>query len=88
MRRIFRYQVPRGAATGLRLTGHPLAAAALPGCGGIEFWAENDDGHGAEYWFAVFGTGDFLPPGAVWRGTAARQEDGHVWHLYELAETP
>ena len=90
MRRMFRYEAEKGyRAADLRLTGDPVAVAALPGCEGIEFWAEYDDSQPSRLrWFMVLATGAAVPSGAVWRGTTARMPDGHVWHLYELAEMP
>ncbi len=36
--------------------------------------------------FRVFGTGQSIPAGYMWRGTAPRTVDGYVWHLFERAD--
>lgn len=36
--------------------------------------------------FRVFGTGQPIPGGYVWRGTSGRTADGLVWHLLERCE--
>lgn len=38
--------------------------------------------------FRVFGTGQPVPAGYVWRGTGVRTVDGLMWHLFERAEEP
>jgi hypothetical protein len=87
VRAVFRYEVPiNDQPHSFELTGDPLAVAA--GHQGIraivEFWAESEDGGPVTTrTFQVFGTGQLLPYGAVWRGTTARL-NGLVWHLYEL----
>lgn len=82
-RRMYRYVVPvDDAPTRLRLTGDPVAVAAID-IDGVEFWAEHDDDAGElERSFQVFGTGQELPDGAKWVGTCQRVS-GLVWHLYE-----
>lgn len=53
----------------------------------VEFWAEGDPSRrGEQRTFQVFGTGQPLPEGAVWRGTTARTSEGLVWHLFELTK--
>lgn len=87
MRRIYRYVVPLdGKAHSFHLTGSPVHV----GIGKkenyeVDFWAENDT---SELWldrqFRVFGTGDELPDGARYFGTAPRTKQGLIWHLYEV----
>lgn len=51
----------------------------------VDVWYEHDDAMPEQSrTLQVFGTGHELPPGAIWRGTTARTDDGFVWHLYEL----
>jgi hypothetical protein len=38
--------------------------------------------------FRVFGTGQAVPAGYVWRATAERTADGLVWHLFERTDEP
>lgn len=83
-RRMFRYVVPvDDRAHEFKLTGDPVAVAA-DSLKRVEFWAEHDEDAGAtDRTFRVFGTGQPLPHGAVWRGTCPRIA-GLVWHLYEV----
>jgi hypothetical protein len=98
-RRMLRYTVSvDGWPHMLTIGGDPVHVAADgksdgPGGGSdVEFWAEGDMGDGFEKlgdgWtertFQVFGTGQPLPDGAVWRGTTDRTPEGLIWHLYEL----
>lgn len=59
-----------------------------------EFWAapigtrEHAPPPGGTRWFRVFGTGQPVPAGYVWRATAARTADGLVWHLFERTDEP
>jgi hypothetical protein len=85
---MFRYEVPVGPPVVIRLTGNPVAVAALPFCSGMEFWAEHDDDPGFARAFTVIGTGHPIPEGAVYRGTAPRTPEGIVFHLYELPGWP
>lgn len=53
----------------------------------VEFWTVDRAEHPAtdpteDRVFRVFGTGQPIPDGYVWRATADR-EDGLVWHLFE-----
>lgn len=52
----------------------------------VQFWYEVDpDGpKPPRRTFQVFPTGRDLPDGAVWCGSV-KADDGHAWHLYELA---
>jgi len=81
-----RYEVPiDDRAHSVRLTGSPVAVAALSTSYGVEFWAEHTDGapeHDRAY--QVFGTGHALPEGAKWAGTCPRTGDGFVWHLFDV----
>jgi hypothetical protein len=85
---MYRWLVPvDDRAHDLPLTSGPLAvAAAWPQAGpALELWAEHDDQVPARARrFQVFGTGQPLPEGARWAGTAARTRGELVWHLYEL----
>jgi hypothetical protein len=84
-RAVWRYQVGLDGPVSIRLTGEPVAVAALSDSAGIEFWAEHDTGK-PEAWrvFTVVGTGHPIPHGAKHVGTAPRTRHGLVWHLYEL----
>lgn len=51
----------------------------------VDFWAEGSiEEAGQPRTFLVVGTGHPLPDGARWWGTAARTEEGLVWHLVEI----
>lgn len=53
----------------------------------VEFWTYGDTTPGAPRVFRAFGTGQPIPDGYAWRGTADR-EGGLVWHLFErVAQT-
>lgn len=88
-RAMFRYEVPvSGTGRDIPLTSDPVAVAnaeTRDGRPAVEFWAEHDSDVAQMQlrWFAVFGTGQPLPPGAAYIGTAPRI-NGFVWHLYEL----
>lgn len=85
---IHRYEVPvddRGH--GIALRGRILHV----GCRKpevVEFWAFDDDG-AEEDWpsFQVFGTGQPLPAGWRWVGTAVAPGGALVWHLCEFTVT-
>jgi hypothetical protein len=67
-----------------------IAAHSQSGPAYVDFWAEGElDEHATAgpvepRTFQVFGTGQPLPDGAVWRATTARSPEGLVWHLMEL----
>ncbi|WP_141576156.1 hypothetical protein [Actinomadura sp. WMMA1423] len=55
----------------------------------VEFWALHSDEYAHRplpFTFQVFGTGQPIPPCALWRGTAPRTREGLVWHLFELRD--
>ena len=84
-RRMLRHEVGIDGPVTIGLTGEPVHVGALAYGAGVEFWAEHDEAKPArERTFMVFGTGNVLPPGARWAGTAPRTPDGFVWHLYEV----
>jgi hypothetical protein len=85
-RQVFRYKVPVDDQPHvIRLTNDPLHVANGATPDEVEFWAEHDTG-APEYpaVFQVVGTGQPLPEGARYVGTAPRTREGLVWHLYRL----
>lgn len=98
--RMLRWQVPVDDADHeLRPVGPVLAVGAtealwthLP-AHWVEFWTLEpsevpaDDEAPSVRVFRVFGTGQPIPDGYVWRGTCARLQ-GLVWHLAERADEP
>lgn len=93
---MLRWQVPVDDADHeLRVVGPVLAVGATEA-----LWS-NLPAHWVEFWtlepltgdeaparvFRVFGTGQPIPDGYVWRGTCARFH-GLVWHLAERADEP
>lgn len=87
-RHIYRYRVPiDGRPHDRLLTSSPVAVAAVTDEGRpyVEFWAEHTENTTpTPRCLRVFGTGQPLPDGARWVGTAARTPEGLVWHLYDL----
>jgi hypothetical protein len=87
---VYRFEVPiDDRPHRFRLTGNPLAVAAVHGERAyVEFWEEHDPQEPpVERTFRVFGTGHEVPASATWRGTTGRVY-GLVWHLYEIADGP
>ena len=86
-RHIYRYEVPADdqAHSFEGIIGTPVAVANV-GLKKVEFWAEQADTVDAKRSFRVYGTGQWLPPGARYCGTAPRNEAGLVWHLVELTD--
>ena len=85
-RTVYRYTIPVDDQSHvIRLTGDPLHVANGATLDEVEFWAEHDD-EALEYpaAFQVVGTGQPLPEGAVYAGSAPRTREGLVWHLYRL----
>ena len=82
---INRYVVPFTGPKTFTLTSAPRAVANTQREDGLEFWAE-DDPNRAEYevTLEVFGTGNSVPEGAIYIGTAPRTSLGLVFHLYEI----
>lgn len=90
--RIYRYVVPVddkphtiGLAPGRAADLGPLHLASTLDT--VEFWAVHSDEYADKpipFTFQVFGTGQGIPPGAQWRGTAPRTREGLVWHLFQL----
>jgi hypothetical protein len=82
---MLRYEVGIDVPVTCGLTGDPVHVGALGYESGVEFWAEHDEAElPRERTFQVFGTGNVLPPGAKWAGTAPRTREGLVWHLFEI----
>jgi hypothetical protein len=84
-----RYEIPVDDLTHtFALTGPPLRVAPVDGWSeSLEFWAEHHaDAKPVDRSFRVFGTGQEIPPGAAWVGTADRTKNGFVWHLYQIQE--
>jgi hypothetical protein len=89
-RQVFRYTVPIDDQPHvIHLTNDPLhVASGMIRSDELEFWAEHDTG-ALEYpaVFQVVGTGQPLPDGARYVGTAPRTREGLVWHLYRVRLT-
>lgn len=86
-RRMFRHVIPiDDQPHELALTSDPVAVAApVYASAVVEFWAEHDQAATVTVrLYQVFGTGQPLPPGAMWAGTCPRTAAGLVWHLYEV----
>lgn len=94
-RRMLRYQVPADDewhTVELKAGASVfIAAHSERGPDRVDFWAEGDldenfapAGPLEPRKFRVFGTGQPLPDGVVWRATTARSPEGLVWHLMEL----
>lgn len=81
--RIYRYEVPvDGEWHDVVLTGSPLRV----GCRDVdtvEFWAIAHGLGAITRRFRVVGTGEALPSGARYWGTAIAPGDELVWHLVE-----
>lgn len=88
-RRMLRYEVPDdGQSHTIPLSHSPVGVAAVVEGGDagwrVEFWAESTEGaFPHDRTFRVFGTGDPLPPDALWVATCPRV-GGLVLHLYEV----
>ena len=83
---MYRYQVGLDGPVMIGLTSDPVSFGALDGGAGIEFWAEHDDAKPeVARTFVIAGTGQHIPAGASYTGTAPRTSEGLVWHLFELA---
>jgi hypothetical protein len=52
----------------------------------VEFWAEVDTTRTVPRDFRIYGTGHRVPEGARYAGTAPRNQQGLVWHLFEIPE--
>jgi hypothetical protein len=53
----------------------------------VEFWAEVDTTRTVPRYFQIFGTGHPVPEGSArYAGTAPRNQQGLVWHLFEVPE--
>jgi hypothetical protein len=52
----------------------------------VEFWAEVDTTRTVPRYFRIFGTGHRVPDGARYAGTAPRNQQGLVWHLFEVPD--
>lgn len=89
-RRVYRYEVPVDDCDH-ELTVHGQfrhVASRNPEV--VEVWVEHDPNvTGLAFRFRVFGTGQVIPDGALWFGTALAP-CGLVWHLYAVppAVTP
>ena len=85
-RQVFRYTVPVDDRPHvIHLTSDPLHVANGVTLDEVEFWAEHDmDAPEYPAAFQVAGTGQPLPDGALYVGTAPRTREGLVWHLYRL----
>lgn len=68
----------------LHVEGARIGVGSAADCA-VDFWYEHDDEViEAERRFLVVGTGHEIPPRARYCGSTARDDDGLVWHLYEL----
>jgi hypothetical protein len=86
-RQVFRYTIPVDDQPHvIHLTNEPLHVASGMTLDEVEFWAEHDTG-ALEYpaVFQVVGTGQPLPDGARYVGTAPRTRQGLVWNLYQVS---
>lgn len=85
-RSVRRYEVGINEITPIKLAGNPIAVGtAVPGAG-LEFWAEYDDTRlEVTHSFTIVATGQEIPKGAQYVGTAPMTPNGVVWHLYELS---
>ena len=87
-RRMYRYEVPVDDEphTITSTSTPPLRVEATADSRVVEFWAIDGGQFPAATTrvYQVFGTGQAVPPGAVWRGTTSRTPHGLVWHLFEL----
>lgn len=84
-RAMWRHEIGLDGPVTVGLTGDPVAFGALGYSAGIEFWAEHDEAKEAVLrTFVIVGTGNRIPGGAVYVGTAPRTREGLVWHLFEL----
>lgn len=81
--RVLRWQVPVDDADHELPVAGPVVHTEAAAVDLVEFWAFAGDGEQVvPRVFRVFGTGDPVPGGYVWRGTTARKH-GLVWHLME-----
>jgi hypothetical protein len=84
VRRIFRYEVPVSDLVHRLVLEGPVLAVGCHKANVVEFWALATDSAATQYrWFQVFGTGQELPAGAFYCGTAI-DPTGLAWHLFEL----
>jgi hypothetical protein len=83
VRGIHRREVPVDDLAHLLVLGGPVLAVACRKADVVEFWAVHDDAVAQHRWFQVFGTGQELPAGAFYCGTAI-DPIGLAWHLFEL----
>jgi hypothetical protein len=84
-RQVFRYEVPVDDRDHeLSLTPGPILKVGARKTAAVEFWAETHPEGTVERAFRVFGTGQPIPAGYLWVGTAEPVGLGAlVWHLYE-----
>lgn len=87
-RRIFKYEVEYGE-TAIEL---PIGAELLHAgtqrfgeCEGVFLWALVDpEAPVARRDIGYFATGDYIPEGAEYVGTAITPDTAFVWHVYEM----
>ena len=82
-RAVHRYEVPIGGWHGFDLTG-PILHVDTRTITTVEFWALATDTPARFREFAVFGTGQELPPDGIRHvGTTLSAGGSLVWHLFE-----
>lgn len=85
--RIYRYEVPvDGRWHDITMAGAGTLRVGCRNVHVVEFWTTHDDVSVEEVRrFRVVGTGEPMPDGARWWGTAVAPGGRLVWHLVEAA---